>query len=392
MHDIFFCEKIMNLMESLDLKIQEGQVLQSRLDTFKIIPGVEKLSRKIRKELQFLQNFKANPDKLKIEHLQCSNLLHLSAIVQALGDCSDPYQVLKSYSGPRKITVDIVAQKGAEWIKVIARSPQALEKLSTGDQAYGQKSLIDQAQDYINAAEENLYHFKPPSLVFVFHAGVPEKAHNKLTGLGIKVIGDVVPMTSMDSDEDIDDLDVNDENINDGQETLGQVDHHTLNLDITAMVAYVSALTNGHTQYEFQEFLMNQQAGWERSKPAKPLLDALFNDKSLITCQSAINDFQAILSTLGGPGEKIRAEKFLERVKVVPDQISDKVKNLKCGGKVRERSKVIFGTGDALKVVTVSANTGFVRAAQSQNIDLAVISHEPRALTEDKMKTARKIE
>ena len=112
------------------------------------------------------------------------------------------------------------------------------------------------------------------------------------------------------------------------------------------------------------------------------------NDKIL----NSICDFQAILSTLGGPGEKIRAEKFLERVKVVPDQISDKVKNLKCGGKVRERSKVIFGTGDALKVVTVSANTGFVRAAQSQNIDLAVISHEPRALTEDKMKTARKIE
>ena len=45
----------MNLVERLDLKIQEGQVLQSRLDTFKIIPGVEKLSRKIRKELQFLQ-------------------------------------------------------------------------------------------------------------------------------------------------------------------------------------------------------------------------------------------------------------------------------------------------------------------------------------------------
>ena len=380
----------MNLMERLDLKIQEGQALQSQLETFKIIPGVDKLNRKIHKELQFLQKFKVNPEKLKIEHLQCSNLLHLSAIVQALGDCSEPYQVLKSYSGPRKITVDIVAKKGAEWIKVIARSPQALEKLSTGDQAYGQKSLIDQAQDYINAAEENMYHFKPPTLVFVFHAGVPEKAHYKLTALGIKVIGDIVPMTGMDSDEDLDDLHVNDENRN--QEAFDRVDHHTLNLDITAMVAYVSALTNGHTQYEFQEFLMNQQAGWERSKPAKPLLDALFNDKSLITCQSAINDFQAILSTLGGPGEKTRAEKFLERVKVVPDQISDKVKNLKCGGKVRERSKVIFGTGDALKVVTVSANTGFVRAAQSQNIDLAVISHEPRALTEDKMKTARKIE
>ena len=187
-------------------------------------------------------------------------------------------------------------------------------------------------------------------------------------------------MEEFDVNENLDDKETND------------FDHDTLNLDITAMVAYVSALTNGHTQYQFLESLMNQQAEWERIKPAKPMLDAMFKDKYLITCQSAMNDFQAILSTLGGPGEKTRAAKLLERVKVVPDQISDKVKNLKCGGKVRERSKVIFGTGDALKVVTVSANTGFVRAAHSQNIDLAVISHEPRALTEDKMKTAKKID
>ena len=49
--------KIMNLMERLDLKIQEGQALQSQLDIFKIIPGVDKLSRKIHKELQFLHLF-----------------------------------------------------------------------------------------------------------------------------------------------------------------------------------------------------------------------------------------------------------------------------------------------------------------------------------------------
>ena len=38
-----------------------------------------------------------------------------------------------------------------------------------------------------------------------------------------------------------------------------------------------------------------------------------------------------------------------------------------------------------MKVVTVTANSGFVRAARGQGLDLAVILHESRALTEDKM-------
>jgi len=99
-----------------------------------------------------------------------------------------------------------------------------------------------------------------------------------------------------------------------------------------------------------------------------------------------MDDFNSILSLMGGEGEKSRARELLKRIQVVPNQISDKVETLKCGGKVKERSKYIFGTGDALKVVTVSANSGFIRAAQSQNINLAVIAHKSRALTEGKMR------
>ena len=154
------------------------------------------------------------------------------------------------------------------------------------------------------------------------------------------------------------------------------------------MIAYVSALTNGYANYEFQEVILTQQANWERQRPVKVHLDEIFQDKKLLTCQSAIEDFQTILETLGGPSEKARAQEFIKRIEVVPDQMSDNVKELKTGGKVRERSKVIFGSGDNMKIVTVSANSGFVRAAQSQNINLAVINHESRALTESKMKTA----
>lgn len=376
-----------DLHDKLKDKLKEGHELLDKLQTFASIPGCGKLVRKIQKELQFLSKFQSETNKLKIEHLQCSNLLHLSAIVQALQECEKPCQILKSFANDqgKKVQVDIIAQDGFQWIKVIARSPQALERLSFGDQAFGQKSLLDQALDYCLAAENNPHHFKPPTLVFVFHAGVPENVALKLNSFGIQVLGEPVApsLTDYDSDEDEENIELNHDNVD--------IDYSILNLDITAMIAYVSALTNGHNNYQFQEKILTQQAEWERQNPVKPVLDDLFKGKKLVTCQSAMDDFMSILQTLGGEGEKSRAKQFLDNVQVVPDQISDKVELLKTGGKVRQRSKVIFGTGDALKAVTVSANSGFIRAAQSQNINLAVICHESRALTESKMSGAVKI-
>ena len=54
-----------------------------------------------------------------------------------------------------------------------------------------------------------------------------------------------------------------------------------LNLDVTAMLAYVSALTNGGCYSAFKEPILNQQAEWERARPVKPVLDRLFEG---ITC------------------------------------------------------------------------------------------------------------
>jgi hypothetical protein len=196
--------------------------------------------------------------------------------------------------------------------------------------------------------------------------------------------------TFEDDDSEDNDSSFSEEN-SDTTDHDSNLDESILNLDITAMIAYVSALTNGQANFQFQEKILTQQASWERSRPVKPVLDQLFKDKQLICCQSAIDDFNSILANLGGPSEKIRALELFDKIKVVPDQCSDKVDLLKTGGKVRERSKVIFGTGDLLKAVTVSANSGFIRAAQSQNIELAVICHESRALTEDKMKSAKPI-
>lgn len=66
----------------------------------------------------------------------------------------------------------------------------------------------------------------------------------------------------------------------------------------------------------------------------------------------------------------MRAAKFLkERVTIVPDQITEKGRMLTVSGNIKERSVVIFCTGDAIQAVTVTSNSGFIRSARSQVIN-----------------------
>ena len=91
--------------------------------------------------------------------------------------------------------------------------------------------------------------------------------------------------------------------------------------------------------------------------------------KSLFCCASSVKDFKSIVSTLGGPGEVSRANELLAHVTVVPNMVSPRTeRQLKLGGKIKQRSLAVFSTGDAYRAVTVSANEGFVRAAKCQVI------------------------
>lgn len=111
----------------------------------------------------------------------------------------------------------------------------------------------------------------------------------------------------------------------------------------------------------------------------------IFLDKKLYCCQTAKDNFVNIVETVGGPHEKIRAEKLLQRLTVLPDnadfhdtmqqddlgeifnkgQYTDE-KILNVGGKIKKRSLIVFSFGDRIQAVTVTANDGFVRAAKQQ--------------------------
>ncbi|XP_069702933.1 UPF0415 protein C7orf25 homolog isoform X2 [Periplaneta americana] len=346
----------------------------------------------------------------KKEHLLCTNLHHFQALVSCLNSSHDAVAVLQSFvvtkrdGSSKRICVDIVTEKGQEWVKVIARNPKALSQLSTGEGEFGQRSVVDHAVEYLECAKQHPYVFKTPKVVFEFACGIEENLADRLDILGIVVSGkrlENCEISAQDVDTDTDstsdgapaesDFVPHSMSTSESSSVIGCSDSdQNLNLDVTAMLAYVSGLTNGRCHFEFKEPILTQQAEWERAKPVKPVLDTLFEGKSLFCCESAAKDFQSIVSTLGGDGEVSRASELLSRVTVVPDLESARARScLKLGGKIKQRSLAVFSTGDAMKAVTVTANEGFVRAARSQGVEFAVFVHESRALTEGKERDAK---
>ncbi|XP_064092896.1 UPF0415 protein C7orf25 homolog isoform X2 [Macrobrachium nipponense] len=401
-------------------KIGEADVLLEKLGELQGVEGVNKLKKRIKAEINFLKKALRKGSDLKEEHIMCSNLGQLGALYDAVSQASQVVGVLQNFSSQHleKIVVDVVAENGKQWIKV----------------------------------------------VFWFFSGVSESLASNLEGLGICVRGIRIP----DNELGIPDFTVNDsesdcENFSDENEDMTangsecnevaednvftsqdsrttkctceprlhsscEVLHsegrcqnefecntnvssssaglessnlcstvtekkeiRKLNLDVTAIIAYVSATTNGGANFIFADKVLTEQAMWERQNPVKKTLDQYFQGCELMVCQEAVDHFSDIINTIGGPAEKKRSQEFLARVAVVPGQ--DIYENqVKIGGKVRKLSRIIFGTGQALKAITVTSNRGFVRSVEQQGIKPVVLYHEPRALTEMKESCATPIQ
>ena len=147
-----------------------------------------------------------------------------------------------------------------------------------------------------------------------------------------------------------------------------------LNLDVSTLLAYVTNMTNGQAHFFYEEPLLTIQAEWERSRPVKPILEKLFVDKELVVCKTAYENFMNILDVIGGPNEVLRADELMKRVRLVDDVPRGRIiERLSLGGKIKDRSRVVFATGENLKSVTVTANEGFVRAARMQVIIIKVM-------------------
>lgn len=146
----------------------------------------------------------------------------------------------------------------------------------------------------------NAYRYKLTDInflqvVFQFACGIEKTLADRLDSLGIIVSGRRLGNSELllqegdcvSANDDDDDLqtcvskryaDVHCSIVNSGTSSVINCNHddQKLNLDVTAMLAYVSGLTNGRCNFKFKEPVLTQQAEWERAKPVKPVLDQLF--------------------------------------------------------------------------------------------------------------------
>ncbi|KAJ2951879.1 hypothetical protein O0L34_g4130 [Tuta absoluta] len=397
-----------DLLAKLDEKVEFGEKLMLNLQPIQEIDGVMKLHRKIRQEVEFLKKLQ-KLKRVKIEQLACSNLRHLGAMVEcALRPGVIAVCKIFHINDESKMIVDIISDEGKTWTKVIARNPKSLSALSSGNASYGARSILDQADDYLECAQLYPCMFQPPKVVFEFVSGIEESLANKLKAAGVvvkaEILPDSTPTEDYDDEWDSESSDEGSYNANERQENALEAvsqcitshpELNTLNLDVTAMMAYVSNMTNGNCDYVFKQEVLTQQCEWERERPVKPVLEKMFKGKTLICCKTAWDSFETIVETLGGTMERKRTAELKQRITMYPDDYGGEDdyprQNLKVRGNVRLRSKTIFNFGHRMKAITVSANDSFVRAAKQQGVTYAAFIHESRALTEGKEPSATKI-
>lgn len=104
--------------------------------------------------------------------------------------------------------------------------------------------------------------------MFVFANGIDSNIAYDLESLGVIVKG----MRLKDNIEHIEDQCIEQNECRDSDDK----DIDKINLDVSAMIAYTSSLTNGHCNYIYKVPVLTQQAEWERVRPVKPILDELF--------------------------------------------------------------------------------------------------------------------
>lgn len=368
----------------LQMNVAQKYIERSVVLEEKSVHGASKLTKKIRAELKFLNELKEGHIPVKACHLNSTNLSHLGAVLDVAEDF-DIIAVLKPFSWYKSenvdissvIIVDIVISQG--WIKVIARNPIALHRTWEGEGNFGDKSIDKQAKEYISASQQNTINYSVPKVTFIFTQGITEKLAECLLDAGVIVKGNILPNPGSDSITNPSIL----ADRNEKDEPLA-FKCNKVNLDVTAMIALVSALTNGSCFYKFQEQILTDQTERERMNPLLPQLNKFLEGKELYACSLAISSFQTILDTLGGPKEKQRARELLSKVKEVCNEPSSRAHQLTPSARIKPRPKIVFGTGDMLQAVTVSSNGSFVRAAKEQGVEFSVFVHEPRALTESK--------
>lgn len=131
-----------------------------------------------------------------------------------------------------------------------------------------------------------------------------------------------------------------------------------INLDTNTAIAFVAE--GATVRYQLRRFVQTQQ---------------------LVMAQTAFDEFVNIIQYSAGALEQDRANRFLDRVTIVPDNPSVAAQTLKPTRSLDPNDIIILGTGDQMGIVTVTADAKAVRAASAQGVNFNVHLHSSYPLT-----------
>ncbi|CAF1165858.1 unnamed protein product [Didymodactylos carnosus] len=398
----------------LDKLISEVHVCIDKCHTMHSIPGMAKLERKFQAENKFLKSLCDGRRVANENHIRSSNLTHLKAIIEQVEiiglDRIDGILVPFKNRTNQLLICDILYNESRSWMKVIARNAQALHLIWRGNGLYGIRSVINPMNQYLETAKDNPINYQTPEIVFYFVQGVTLPLAEFLTNNGITVKGEIVTTSdeierrlqlfhddSGNSDEGEEEEEEEEVNIESDKNKvdfpidlnstmsklkLNEASTTKLNLDVSTLICLASELTHGGHVYKFENRWLELPAESERCRRLLPLLENYMKGKELYICKTAYDEFNGIIRIIGGPNEKKRVTELLEKITLIPDCPSERAMALQDSVRIKTRTKIIFGSGDTIKAITMTANRGFVRAAVEQGVSFAVFLHESRALTE----------
>ncbi|KAI9280012.1 hypothetical protein BY458DRAFT_430988 [Sporodiniella umbellata] len=332
----------------------------------------------------------------------------------------------------RSIKVDIVADNGLTWIKVIARNAKAFrhevmgleqtwdesddseeEDLPTAENSFEHLSIFKKAQEYLTTAKANQVHFCTPQVVFAFmripanqDASV-EKIMDRLKEMGI-VVYLQTPDSSLSS-------------VCQPRMRYENLTSEKVLLDVSSVFALTSELSHFPCEPEKISALPIQvQAEREAAFPCLAQMKTLVKGKQLCMIQSAFERLQEIVKVVGGPREKARFEYLFRgplgldvtydpklwtllpslQVEVIPDapvpdffQLLEpplQKSKLNNGRKIRTQFSpfhaLLFGSGGYYRMTTFTAIQWMEKALEDAGIQgRFIVCHEPRSLAEQKI-------
>ncbi|CAG0912970.1 unnamed protein product [Notodromas monacha] len=384
----------------LDARLESCNFLLNKIagQQWTSVGGIVKLRGVLSAERKYLEKVKRDPNAIcnPVQALTSSNLDHFGGLVDsveallAVGRrCQSVMKKFRREEPNSCLDVDVVADEGSTWIKVVARNPMGTFSVFRDASETGYRTIVGVGELWLEMASRNPLRFRPPQVVFHFIKGVNKKVADALDSIGVRVSGIIFPSTG---DFDVDPAKLR--HVDNLPPEPEKVEFNRLNLDVTTLIAYVSALSNNEIgcdaqgrRIRFENPTLKQQLQWEMESRVKNRLDEIFEGKQLLCCKTAYMDFKSIVTTVGGPNEKRWAEELETKLIVVPDivesNLSSKVRTFS-SGKIRSRSLVIFGTGDEMKIPTVTGNVAFLRSVHDLHLNLVTITHQTRALSEMK--------